>query len=145
MRTPPRNLTPELAGADSVTEPSQQDAYNRGVAAGEIAQRLAEHDSHLGRINGSMEKVAVALGEVKLELQRQGDRSVAAIQQLRDQRTADAATVVTTAAALESERQARTDQSTASWTPMQRLLAVVAGLVGIAVLAVAIYAAARPH
>ena len=35
--------------------------YDRGVAAGEIAQRLKEHDGHLGAINGSIDATAKAL------------------------------------------------------------------------------------
>lgn len=118
---------------------AEDEAYKRGVAAGEIARRLAEHDEHLNRINGSMERVASMLGDLTLELQRQGDRTVAAIQQLRDQRTADAATVVTTATALESERKARSDRSSDSWTPMARVLAVLGGLAALAGVAFGVY------
>ena len=94
-------------------------AYDRGVAAGEIAQRLAGHDQHLAKINGSMDRVADELRELRLQVQRLGDAM-----------TADRATVVTTAAALKDADDARRDQNNQHWTPFQRGIAVI-GAIGV--------------
>lgn len=93
--------------------------YDRGVAAGEIAQRLAGHDEHLAKINGSMDRVADELRELRLQVQRLGDAM-----------TSDRATVLTTAAALKDADDARRDKNTQHWTPFQRGIAVI-GAIGV--------------
>jgi hypothetical protein len=94
-------------------------AYDRGVAAGEIAQRLAGHDQHLAKINGSMDRVADRL-----------DALVLAVQRLADATAADRATVVTTAAALKDADEARRATDVRHWTPFQRGIAVI-GAIGV--------------
>jgi hypothetical protein len=84
--------------------------YDRGHAAGEISERLREHDHHFMRINGSMEKVATRLGDLILQVQR-----------LADAAEADRQTVVTTAAALKDADAARRDSSETRWSPLMRL------------------------
>lgn len=106
-----------------------QEAFERGVTAGEIATRLADHDQHLQKINGSMDRVADELHEMNLVLQ-----------EIKQQRTADAATVLTTAAALEKAEQARRDRSESRWTPLGRLAVVVSVLVGAVGIVAGIYA-----
>jgi hypothetical protein len=93
--------------------------YDRGVAAGEIAQRLAGHDEHLAKINGSMDRVAGRL-----------DALVLAVQRLADATAADRATVVTTAAALKDADEARRATDVRHWTPFQRTFAVI-GAIGV--------------
>lgn len=93
--------------------------YDRGVAAGEIAQRLAGHDEHLAKINGSVDRVADRL-----------DALVLAVQRLADATAADRATVVTTAAALKDADEARRATDVRHWTPFQRGIAVI-GAVGV--------------
>jgi hypothetical protein len=112
-------------------------AFDRGVAAGEIAQRLKEHDKHFAQINGSMERVADELSGIKLQMQRMADAM-----------SADRATVLTTAAAVEKEREStaqavekeRTtlrDQAETRWSPLMRwgvfagILAAIASVVAI--------------
>ena len=92
-----------------------QEAYDRGHLAGKIDARLANHDQHFAVINGSLEKVAVALAAQTL-----------AIQQLADQAKADAVTRVATATALKDAEDVRRDKSDQSWTPVQRIIALVA-------------------
>jgi glycerate kinase len=93
------------------------DAYERGVSAGEIAQRLREHDQHFAKINGSMGDVARELHGLTLAVQRLGDAA-----------DADRATVITTATALEKADQARRDTSERHWSPLTRL-GIAAGIV----------------
>jgi hypothetical protein len=106
--------------------------FDRGVAAGQIEQRLKEHDQHLMRINGSMGDVATQLSGVKMQLQR-----------MADSMDADRRTVLTTAEALEKERastatalatEKTTQKETADrkWSPVQRLIAVIIALASVA-------------
>jgi len=103
--------------------------YDRGVAAGTIGQRLAEHDDHFRRINGSLEKVAHELGTLTLAVQRLADQAVA-----RD------ATTVKTAAALKDADEARRLAGDQRWKPWQKGLALLGGLVAVAALVVTIVA-----
>ena len=95
--------------------------FYRGVAAGEIAQRLKEHDTHLNKINGSMGDVAEKLGVLTLQMQR-----------MEDAMTANEATVLKTASALKAAYDARRDQSTQRWSPLARIAATVGALAGAA-------------
>jgi len=92
-------------------------AYARGVSAGEIAQRLSDHDRHFGKLNGSMDDVARELHGLTLAVQRLGDAA-----------DADRATVITTATALEKADQARRDTSERHWSPLTRF-GIAAGVV----------------
>ncbi|MES2211022.1 MAG: hypothetical protein V4515_12720 [Chloroflexota bacterium] len=96
------------------------DAYDRGHVDGGIAERLAGHDRHFARINGSLEDVARALAALTLAVQRLGDQAIA-----RD------ATVLTTAAALKDADDARRDKSEQSWSPWQKSIAVLVALASI--------------
>lgn len=109
-----------------------QEAYDRGAIAGQIAAKLAEHDEHLDRINGSMEKVASELHHVNLALQR-----------LSDQFDASARTAVTTAAALKEADEVRRASTEQRWSPIQKLLAVLAGAVGVVGVVTAVWLAVR--
>jgi hypothetical protein len=111
--------------------PEDDGAYDRGVVAGELAQRLAGHDQHLARINGSMDRVADRL-----------ETLVSAVQRLSDATAADRATVITTAAALKDADEARRATEIRHWTPFQRGIAVI-GAVG--VIATIIYYALGGH
>jgi hypothetical protein len=106
-------------------------AFDRGVVAGEIAQRLRDHDRHLNKINGSMDRVADELAGIRLQMQRMADAMAA-----------DRATVVTTASAVEKEREStaqavekqritRRDQAEKRWSPFARF-AVALGAVAAA-------------
>jgi hypothetical protein len=104
-------------------------AYERGVSAGEIAQRLHDHDRHFEKINGSMGDVARELHGLTLAVQRLGDAA-----------DADRATVITTATALEKAGQARRDSSESRWSPMAKTIAVIGVIAGVvAAVAAAIY------
>jgi hypothetical protein len=107
------------------------EAYDRGVAAGEILARLAGHDVHFATINGSMARVADEMHQLVLQVQRLGDAA-----------DADRSTVKTTAVALKDADDARRDQSATRWSPMARVIAVV-GAVGAAVSTIAYLLATR--
>jgi hypothetical protein len=113
---------------------SHQEAFDRGTAAGQITARLAEHDKHFARINGSLETMASEMHAVNLGLQG-----------LRDEAVASRATVLTTAAALKAADDARRDKTEQSWSPMTRLGAVVASAVGVIGLGITIYLAFKGH
>lgn len=78
--------------------------YDKGHVAGGIDARLAGHDEHFARINGSLADVANELREVKLALQRLGDAA-----------NSDRHTVITTAKALKDAKDAEHAASTTSW------------------------------
>jgi hypothetical protein len=114
-----------------------QDAYERGVTAGEIAETLRRHDDHLERINGSTEKTAqalVALNETQQMMALQ-------LQRLADQAESDAKTRVATAAALKDADEARRNQDETWWTPVARSIALLGALVALVGLFVTIYLA----
>jgi DNA-binding IclR family transcriptional regulator len=96
-------------------------AYERGVSAGEIAQRLHDHDEHFGDINGSLDGVAKELRSLTLAIQRLGDAA-----------DADRATVRTTATALKEAEQARRDSSESRWSPTAKVIAVIGALAAVA-------------
>jgi len=100
-----------------MTGESTQDAYERGTVAGEISARLAGHDRHFAAINGSLDRLANEMHALVLGVQRLGDQA-----------EASAATVVTTARALANAEQARREQGDRTWSPWQRLFAVVAAV-----------------
>jgi hypothetical protein len=95
--------------------------YDRGHAAGGIAERLAGHDKHFASINGSLEKIATELHAFGLAMQR-----------MADQAEAREATAVATAKALKEAEQARRARSDRSWSPWARLLAVGGTLAAVA-------------
>jgi hypothetical protein len=95
--------------------------YERGIAAGEIAQRLCDHDKHFADINGTIKDLVGEVHQVKLAVQRLGDAA-----------DADRATVKTTAEALEKQDKARRDQSESRWSPTAKVIAVIAALASVA-------------
>lgn len=100
------------------------DAYERGVAAGEISARLAGHDAHFALINGSLIEVAAEMKAVNLQLQRMAD----AMQ-------ADRERAVATATALREAEEARRTAAERHWTPLGRaavLASALAALAGVA-------------
>jgi t-SNARE complex subunit (syntaxin) len=115
-----------MVGAVMVS--GEQSEYDRGVAAGSVLSRLDSHDKQLARINGSMERVADKLA--KLESLDQA--MLLAVQRLGDAASADRATVVTTAEALEKAEAARRDKTESRWSPMARLITVIVAIAVVA-------------
>jgi hypothetical protein len=98
-----------------------EEAYERGHVAGEIAARLAGHDKHFNSINGSLERIAEKLTILAMDVQR-----------LADQAVSDAATRISTAAALKDAEAARRDKTEQSWSPWSKVFAVIAAVVALA-------------
>jgi hypothetical protein len=109
-------------------------AYDRGLAAGEIQARLNEHDRRLDKINGSMQAVATHLSTLTIQ-----------IQHIADAMAADRATVITTATALEKERDSTAravektridtrDRTDRRWSPYTRIALVLGILVSVAII-----------
>lgn len=94
--------------------------FDRGHMAGGIAERLAGHDRHFSMINGSLAKIAEEMHEMTMAVQRLGDQA-----------DANAKTVITTAAALKDAEEARRDKTEQSWSPVQKILAVIGVLVAV--------------
>ena len=91
---------------------------------GQIAERLAGHDRHFAAINGSLARLA----DLEAERVKGIHDLTLAVQRLGDQAEANAKTVITTAKALKDAEDARRSKSDQTWTPWQRLLAILAGL-----------------
>jgi len=105
---------------------SNKEAEDRGFAAGKIDARLAQHDLHFSQINGSIGKLADEIHNLVMVVQRLGDEAKS-----RD------ATEITTAAALKAAEDARRDKSEQSWTPLQRVTAVLVALAALVAVLVA--------
>lgn len=110
----------------------EQEAFARGVTAGEIAEQLRRHEDHLGRINGSIDRTADALEQQAMALQR-----------MADSMEADRKTVVVTAQALKDEGEARRNVDDGKWLPVGRGLPVLMALFAFAGLATTIWLASR--
>jgi chromosome segregation ATPase len=119
---------------------SASEAYDRGTVAGEIGARLAGHDKHFARINGSLERVATELHEINLNIQKLSDKTEARDQRLEDQAAAREATAKIAATALEKAEQARRAKSESAWTPFARLAVAISTIAGVIGIALAIYA-----
>jgi hypothetical protein len=100
---------------------TDRDAYDAGHTAGGIDARLAGHDQHFARINGSLADIAREMQGVKLALQR-----------LADGADADRNTALATAAALKTADEVRRAQATDRWSPWQKAVALLAALAAIA-------------
>ncbi|MBX7268632.1 hypothetical protein KIF24_23170 [Micromonospora sp. Llam7] len=111
-----------MTGSDSSENAA---AYNRGVDAGRIEQRLQGHDEHLRRINGSIDAVTRALQALTEELRTNATRLDARVTSGRrdaDERDRIAAARLDEVGIAESERTVR-------WTAWQRWFAVVGAVV----------------
>lgn len=93
---------------------TSKEAYVRGVAAGEIAARLAGHDKHFAAINGSLADMVTELQRLRMSIQGLGDQA-----------TSNAATAVSTAQALKDANQVRREASERSWSPWAKVFATV--------------------
>jgi len=117
-----------------------QNAYERGRKAGQVDSSLTQHEERLDKINGSLDRFATEMSELKLGVQRLGDEARSA-----------ATTVLATAKALKDEREATAaalratvDRSERKWTPMMRLTAVMGSLPAFMTGTVTIYLALKP-
>ena len=103
----------------------EQDAYDRGKVAGELARKVAEQGEHLDRINGSMERVADRLAAL-----------VQGVKAVEQQMAADKETRVATAQALKDAEDARRRADETRWSPLARVSLLVGVAVGVVTLVV---------
>ena len=101
--------------------------FDRGHAAGGIEARLAGHDKHFAAINGSLGDIAKELNKMTLAVQRLGDQA-----------DANAKTVVSTASALKAAEDARRAKAVQAWSPVQKILAVIAAVATVTSLVLAV-------
>ena len=111
--------------------------YDRGVAAGQLLQRLDGHDEHLARINGSIGDSARAQEAAARAL----DRLAMQVQRLADAADADRAKAVALATGLKDADEARRNTETQRWAPLTRLGLVLGAIAA----AIAIVAAIATH
>lgn len=116
------------------------EAYDRGTVAGKIDARLAGHDKHFARINGSLERIANEMHELRLAMQALAAQTNARDQRLEDQAISRDATVLTTAAALKDAETARRDKSESNWTPLARVAVAVSAIAAVIGIVLAVYA-----
>ena len=114
-------------------------AYDRGVAAGEIAARLAGHDQHFAAINGSLGRIAAEMHGQATELHG----LALLLQELGQDAKASAATVIATAKALKEAEEARRTNAEQSWSPVAKLIAVLATVATLVGTVVGLYLALR--
>jgi len=108
---------------------AEKQAYDRGVTAGEISQRLQGHDEHLRHINGSIDQMTGAVRQLAQELQ-----AASAAQKVRD------AEVVASAKALAAETERRrailadtTSSTDRAFSKRERILGLVLTIVALMV------------
>lgn len=87
------------------------DAYARGLAAGEINARLSQHDHHFADINGSIAKLVTGVSDLVLQIQKLSDGMIA-----RDDK------VIATTIALREAEQARHNEAEAKWSTWQKII-----------------------
>ncbi|WP_326556354.1 hypothetical protein [Micromonospora sp. NBC_01796] len=120
---------------------SENDAYNRGLDAGRIEQRLKGHDDHFRLINGSIDEMTQALQVLTDELRANVSRfSASATSDRRDAGEREKIAVTVAAALMEKESSVR-EEKTQRWTAWQRLFAVLGAIVLVANFTLAIYLA----
>ena len=104
------------------TEPTteQQNAYARGVKAGQVDYTLADLGGRIDKMDGSLSRFADEQGKLALSVQRLGDEARSA-----------AATLIATAQALKDEREATaaalkatTERSVRRFSPASQLATI---------------------
>lgn len=120
---------------------SSADAFERGHNAGVTAAELIEHGRRLDRVNGSIERHAVALETMALAVEKLSAQTQADNRAILAQMMASAEAVRTTADALAKAEDARIaadrvqrDHNDRRWSPLTRAGVVVSVLVGLATL-----------
>jgi hypothetical protein len=109
-----------------MSDETPKEAFERGVDAGRIDQRLAGHDVHLGKINGSVADVARELASLRASQANELVSLRLAVQSLSDAISAQA-----------KIEEARREESDYAWTPLQRVTVGIVTVVVIAALAIA--------
>jgi hypothetical protein len=106
-------------------------AFDRGVAAGEIAARLANHDAHFAAINGSIDRSASELRDLRLAVQRLTDATTGAAEAARATAQALKESDETRRVALQDAATQARSSSESRWQPLNRFSLIISGVVGI--------------
>lgn len=117
--------------------------HRAGDEAGRIAERLASHDKHFAMINGNIADLVNKVGDLVLAVHALNATVLADRTMAASDRASDSATVATTAAALRNAEIARRERGEQSWTPWQRLIALLGGLATLVGLVVGLVALVR--
>lgn len=94
---------------------NSEEAYRRGLAAGEVTAKLAQHEAHLATINGSIEGLRHEMGSLTGE-----------VHSLRDELAGREANAEAAASALRNADDARRSEAEMSWGRFQRVFAIIA-------------------
>ncbi|MGC5307463.1 hypothetical protein [Micromonospora zamorensis] len=115
-----------MTGTES-TESTEEKAaaYNRGLDAGRIEQRLQGHDEHLRKINGSIDSMTQALRSLTDELR--ADAASFSADVTSDRRDTSERDKI--AAARLEEAGIAQSQRTVRWTAWQRWFAVIGAII----------------
>ncbi|WP_329103161.1 hypothetical protein OG792_25955 [Micromonospora sp. NBC_01699] len=124
----------------TVTGSSGEDeAYNRGMIAGRVEQRLQGHDDHFRKINGSIDSMTGALRSLTDELRANVTMFSANVtSDRRDAEERDKVVVTVAAALMEKANEIRAGE-TSRWAAWQRWLIVVGSIVLTSNFALAFY------
>lgn len=107
---------------------ARAEGKTEGREEGRIEATLQEHSRHLLAVNGSQERAAKDIEDVKRTL-HDGFRIMdMAIQKLTDQAESREKAVDKAAEAVESDRQARKESTEERYSPWQKVFAVIAVL-----------------
>ncbi|MEU7920869.1 hypothetical protein [Micromonospora zamorensis] len=112
-----------MTGPESTEEKTA--AYNRGLDAGRIEQRLQGHDEHLRKINGSIDSMTQALRSLTDELR--SDAASFSAEVTSDRRDTSERDKI--AAARLEEAGIAQSQRTVRWTAWQRWFAVIGAII----------------
>ncbi|MFG1894846.1 hypothetical protein ACGFIP_12580 [Micromonospora zamorensis] len=112
-----------MTGPESTEEKTA--AYNRGLDAGRIEQRLQGHDEHLRKINGSIDSMTQALRSLTDELR--SDAASFSADVTSDRRDTSERDKI--AAARLEEAGIAQSQRTVRWTAWQRWFAVIGAII----------------
>lgn len=108
---------------------AESEEFERGHVAGQIAQRLAGHDEHFRRINGSIDLNIAAMEAVRLELVTLRLDAAAREERLTATALALASQTSERREALKAETEASDRVRERSWSPVGKALAVAAVII----------------
>jgi anti-sigma-K factor RskA len=97
-----------------------EDDYARGVIAGEINARLAQHDKHFADLNGSVDRMERGVADLVLKFSKMADGMTS-----RDEKA------IATALALKEAEDRRRAQADQKWSVWQKVFASLSGFAAV--------------
>lgn len=130
---------------DIMTATVEQEAFDRGHAAGKRDARLDGHDDQLEGINTNLGSLSDQLRDLSIDLTGHINKLMLQVQELALNAQSSAKATLMLAEGIEKERKSNAealvkekDKDEKRWTPLQRFLAILAGVVGVVVVGVAV-------